>query len=222
MNLRLNKIYPPYLQIIAGILTIILGFLFYFDYYYVWYKIVDISIILLTIYTITSVITNEPESKKLKINLSFETLISFLSILFIYYFSEIYVSIFPLIIGFYILFLALSRFIRAYIYFTDKLKHKYLVLLDAIISLIFAIGLITHPLKNINYLSYWLAFYFMFYGFSFIVKGFNRLFVASDAQFSLPVPVFIGAFLPGNALDNIDLITSNEVEDVEVDLEVFI
>ncbi len=222
MNFSLNKGIKAYTQLFSGILTLILGIMFFVNYNYVWSKIISITILLLVLYTVVHIVEIDSENRKVRISMSIDVIISIGALILINLYSNYYVALFPIVVGVYLLLISLTRFVRAYVYFTDKLKYKYFVLIDAIVSLIFALALLNKPLANINYFSYYIGTYFIFYGSSFIMQGFTRLFLASDAQFSMPVPVFIGAFLPGNTLERITEITDVETEDKPSDLEVFI
>lgn len=222
MNFKLNKHYPAYFEFIMGILIVVVGILFFIDYQFVWNQFQLIVFLILVTNTLLRIFKYDKKNKKLNISMSLEVIVLAIATAFVHYFAFYFKALFPLVVGFYILAIALTRFIRAYTFFVDKLKYKYLVLLDAIISLNFALGLILHPVSNSDVFSYYLGAYFIFYGVSFIMRAFNKIFLSSDARFSMPVPVFIAAFLPGNALENIDQITAIEKEDKPSDLEVFI
>ncbi len=222
MNFKLNKRYPSYIELLAGILIIIVGIMFFIDYQFVWNQFQLIVFLILITNTILHIFKYDKENKKLNIQLSLEVFVLAVATTFVHYFSVYFKAMIPLIVGFYILAIALTRFVRTYTFFKDQLRFKYFVLLDAVISFLFAIGLIIHPITNTRIFSYYLGVYFIFYGISFFLAGFNKIFLAADAKFAMPVPVFIAAFLPGNALENIDEITSIEKEDKPSDLEIFI
>lgn len=222
MNFRLNKGISAFMQLLGGTVTAIIGILFFVNYSFVWDKIVSITILILVFFVITSLFSYDSDNRKINISLSLEFIFAISAIILVSMFSDYYIALFPIMVGFYILAIAVTRFIRTYVYFVDKLKFRYFVLLDALISLFFAIILIIHPLSNIRLFSYYVGTYLIFYGSNFIMQGFTRMFLASDAQFTMPVPVIIGAFLPGNTLDRIEEITAVETEDKPADLEIFI
>ena len=222
MNFNLNKHYPAYLQFIFGLLTIWMGVLFFINFEWMWDKIQFISVTFLVVFSILHLIQFDKDKKKMNIVLSLDVILMLAAALFIHLFEDLFIAMFPFAFGIYLLFIGISRLIKTYVFFQDKVRFRYLVLLDAIITLIFSLGLVLHPMKNKNAFSYYLGAYFIFYGLSFTIQGFNKMFISKDAVFSLPVPVFISAFLPAATLDNIDKITSVEKEDKPADLEVFI
>lgn len=197
------------------------GFSFFTNYAFIWEQILNISILLLIVYAITNIVSIDFKNKHLSLSISIEVILSIVSIILINMYSNIYLALYPIIIGAYVLLISISRFVRAYIYFQDQLKWKITMLFDAFISLFFAIALMIHPSRNFNVLSYWLGSYFIIYGLSFIIQGFSKMFLSSDALFTMPVPVFIGALLTGNTLDHIDELKNTEA-DIKTDLEVFI
>lgn len=222
MNFKLNENYPVYMDLLFSLFTIILGISFFINYEYVWDKFQSIVIILLLFNIVTNLVNYDKENKKMNISLSLEVILLIVALFFVHFYDRYFIALFPLFAGFYILLISLTRFVRTYIYFIDKLNFRYFVLLDAIISLVFSLRLFLKPLENTRLFSLYIGVYFIFYGISFFLRGFNQMFLASDASFSMPVPVFIGALIPANTLEKIDEITSFETEDLDSDLEIFI
>lgn len=222
MNFNLNKTYPAYIDFILGFTAIIVGILFFVDYQFVWDKFQSIIVILIVINIFTNIVKYDKENKKMNFSLSIEVLLLFIALILIGNYNTYFIALFPLFAGFYILAISLTRFIRTFIFFVDNIRFKIFVLLDAIISLFFALRLLFHPVQNTKLFSYYIGVYFIFYGASFLLRSFNQIFLASNAQFAMPVPVFIAAFIPANALEHIEEIVSVETEDLESDLEIFI
>ncbi len=219
---KLKTKYSPFIQLFSSIASLIVGLLFIVNYDFVWRFIHSISLILAFLFALSNLVKIDVNKKRLSISVSLQFLLALAGFVFINVKPALYVSLFPFFMGLYILFLAITRFIKFIVYLTDGLKYRYIVLLEAIITLIFALGLIVSPLDNINYLSYYVGVYFIFYGISDLIKALNKLIFAKDAQYSMPVPIFIAALLPKTTLLNIDKITTVETIDKKSDLEVFI
>ncbi len=222
MNFNLNKTCPAYIDLILGFATVIVGILFFVDYQFVWDQFQSIIVILIVINIVTNIVKYDNKNKKMNFSISLDVVLLFISLVLIANYNTLFIALFPLFAGFYILAISLTRFIRAYIFFVDKIRFKVFVLLDAIISLFFATRLLFHPVENTRLFSYYIGVYFLFYGGSFILRSFNQIFLASTAQFAMPVPVFIAAFIPANTLEHIDEIVNVEKEDRKTDLEIFI
>lgn len=219
---KLKTKYSPFLQLISASISFLVGLLFIFNYDFVWRFIIAISLLLLFLYALTNLFNINLKKFKLSINISLQLILAIIGFIFISVRPAYYVSLFPFFMGLYILLQAISRFFKFIVYYVDKLKYKYIILIEAIITLIFSLFLLIEPLSNLIYLSYYVGAYFIFYGFSGILKALNKLIFARDAHYTLPVPIFIAALLPKNTLDNISEITNIEKEDKPSDLEVFI
>lgn len=219
---KLKTKYSPHVQLLSALANFLLGFLFIFNYDFVWRFIVDISLFILIIYAVTNLVKIDLKKIKFNISISLQFFLAIIAFIYIYLNPTSYVRLFPFMVGWYIVLQALARFVKFVVFLSDKLKHKYFVLAEAVITLMFGLFLIIKPLDYINYLSYYIGSYFIFYGISDLLKSLNKLLFAKDAQYSMPVPVFIAALLPKNTLNNISKITNIETVDKESDLEVFI
>ena len=219
---KLKTKYSPFIQLISSLASLIVGVLFIVNYNFVWKFIHSISLVLAFLYAISNLVKIDFKKYRLSISVSLQFVLALTAFIFINVKPVLYVSLFPFFMGLYILLQAIARFVQFAVYLTDDLKYKYIILLEAIITLVFSLGLIIDPLANINYLSYYIGVYFIFYGLSDLFKSLNKLIFARDAQYSMPVPVFVAALLPKNTLLNIEKIVNIETIDKKSDLEVFI
>lgn len=222
MIFKLRRRYSPYLQLISAILNLIIAILTIINYNFLWEKIYEITLILLITYTIVNIFRFDEANNKLNISITLNVFLSVFAIMFILIWPKIFISIFPFVFGIYIFLQAIIRFIKLFIFFKDRLNYRYLVLLEASITLIFSSILLFDDNKKFIYLSYYLATYLIFYALSDFLKAFNKIFFASDARFAMAVPIFVAAILPRNTLNDIDTLIKNTKEDKKNDLEVFI
>lgn len=219
---KLKTKYSPYVQLFSAFVNLLVGFLFIFNYDFVWTFIVGISFIVLIVYGITNLLIIDLKKRKFNISFSLQFILSVISIIYIYLNPESFVRLFPFMVGWYIILQSVARFIKFLVYVNDDLKYKYFILAEAIITFMFGLFLIIKPLHYLIYLSYYIGTYFIFYSLSDLLKSLNKLLFSKDAQYTMPIPIFIAALLPKNTLNNIDKITNIETIDKQSDIEVFI
>lgn len=222
MIFKLRKRYSPYLQLFSGILNLAIAIIIFRDYNFFWQKINEIIIILLLTYTLVNIFRFDETKNKINISISLNVILSISTLVYINLYPHRFSNLFPFIFGIYILFQAFIRFIKTLIFFKDKLNYRYLVLLEAILTLVFSLTLLFNADKKLSYLAYYLAIYFTFYSLSDFLKAFNKLLFARDAKFALAVPIFVAALLPRNTLSEIDTLIKDTKEDTKSDLEIFI
>lgn len=219
---KLKTKYSPFVQLVSALVSLLVGFLFIVNYDFVWRFIINISLLLLFVYAFTNLVNIDLKKKKINISISFQFILAIFGFIYIYINPSSYVRLFPFIMGWYILLQAIARFFKFAVYLADKLKYKFFVLAEAIITLLFGIFLVIEPLQYLIYLSYYVGSYFIFYGLSDLLKALNKLVLSKDAHYAMPVPIIIATMLPKSTLNNILDITNVELEDKPSDLEIFI
>ncbi len=219
---KLKTRYSPFIQLASAFINLLAGFLFIFNYTFMWSFIVDVSLVLLFFYAIKNLVNFNFKDYKFNISISLHFLLSLVGLAYILFLPQSYIRLFPFVFGWYIIFQAIAKVFQFLVFLNDNLKYRYFILLEAIITFLFGFFLVVKPLTYIVYLSYYVGIYFIFYGLSDLLKSLNKLVFANDARFAMPVPVFIAALLPKNTLNNINKITNVETIDKKSDLEVFI
>lgn len=125
----------------------------------------------------------------------------FILFLLVLQFPTFFTAMIPFLYGLWALLSALVKFISLYAFHVDRVGNRIFVALDAVITLVFALILLTDPLPNIFTLSYVASAFLIFYGVVQISISINQLMGAKikdriNRQIHFPLPLMISVFLP--------------------------
>lgn len=155
----------------------------------------------------------------------------------IFFFSKpnTFLSLFPIIFGFYMLLNGIIKLLAYMIYKEQKLKGYHPTLLSSIIDFIFSFTTITNPSENINKLTIILGLYLILFGlthlYDLIKDLFPKLFKSKKRRIRVTLPIIISALIPygiytkiNNVLDKYStpVYIKNKNASGKVDLEIFI
>ncbi len=128
---------------------------------------------------------------------------SFIFILFllVLQFPIFFTAMIPFLYGLWALLSALVKFISLYAFHIDRVGNRIFVALDAVITLAFALILLTDPLPNIFTLSYVASAFLIFYGVvqvGIAIKQLmgNKIKNRINQSIHFPLPLMISVFLP--------------------------
>lgn len=151
----------------------------------------------------------------------------------------IFVDLFPLLFTIYVGINSIVKFITYWIYKNNDIKGRMHILLRSLISFIFFLILIFHPLVRDTITYIIVGIYFIMLSITYLFDGIDSMIPKSKKdklkrRFHLTLPVIIAAFLSKKALDEINEIFATEEEEipeevvrivkekVEPDIEVFV
>lgn len=148
----------------------------------------------------------------------FFILINVLMSLMILYIPNIYVKLFPIIIGIYILIIGLARLLTIFIY--QKIpESKINILINSLIHFTFSFILIFNSNNNLKSLTTIIGIYLILLGISYIPKGSHHKNNIKIVQ----IPTIFQSLKPFNDFINIDFENyNNEDNNIEVDVEILI
>lgn len=155
----------------------------------------------------------------------------------IFFFSKptTFLSLFPIIFGFYMLLNGIIKLLAYIIYKEEKLKGYHPTLLASIIDFLFSYIMISNPGDNIKTLTIILGIYLIFFGitylYDFIKDLYPKLFKTKKRKIRVTPPIIISALIPyriytkiNNILDkySTSVHIKNKNTSGKVDLEIFI
>lgn len=121
------------------------------------------------------------------------------------------------IFGLYAFIQSLVGFINGYIYHKDRLKGKFLVWFNAIITFIFSLLLLYSPTRNMKYFAILIGIYLIFYGaFSLFSYFYPKIPV------KIPLPIIFTMFLPKILMKKVEKELIKTTDNVNGDLEILI
>lgn len=229
-----QKKYQPLLPLLTSVVFLFLGILFITRFSSLWKFIHGIVVVIFIGQGMVQIVSSF-RSKEKKIIISI--LNAFISLgfgLFIYHNQTLFLAFFQYIFGFWILLNGIIQLLNFYfVYLKDKLKYRYLILIDAIITLFFAAIILIEPLSNFFIVSYLIGGYLIFFSITNLITSIQLLAHNSNAKrsLSIPMPIFIAAFIPNKVFTTINKLFQPEEIHSEptkntsksnVDLEVFL
>ncbi|MBQ7137291.1 MAG: DUF308 domain-containing protein [Bacilli bacterium] len=182
---------------------------------------------------IISLIFNLIKTKN-KINIIISTS-TFLIGLFFFSKPTTFLSLFPVIFGFYMLINGIVKLLVYVIYKEQKLKGYHPTLLSSLIDFGFSFVMIFYPSKNIKILTIILGIYLILFGltyvYDFLKDLFPKVFSHSRRRIRITLPIFISALIPYRVYTKINDALDKYVTPVHinkktinnaVDLEIFV
>lgn len=189
--------------------------------------------LLITILGVLSFVFNAIKPKK-KINLLL-SVSTFAMGLFFFSRPSTFLSLFPIIFGFYMLLNGIIKLVAYIIYKETKLKGYHPTLLASIVDFIFSYIMISNPGDNIKTLTIILGVYLIFFGITYLydlIKDlYPKLFKSKKRKIRVTLPIIISALIPyriytkiNNVLDKAStpVHIRNKNTSGKVDLEIFI
>jgi len=155
----------------------------------------------------------------------------------IFFFSRPYtfLSLFPIIFGFYMLLNGIIKLLAYIIYKEEKLKGYHPTLLSSIIDFIFSYIMIINPGHNIKKLTIILGLYLILFGLTYLydlIKDlYPKLFKTKKRKIRITLPIIVSALIPYSVYTKINNILEKYITPVHinkkntsgnVDLEIFI
>ncbi|MEG0872854.1 MAG: hypothetical protein RSE00_04270 [Clostridia bacterium] len=154
---------------------------------------------------------------------------------FILYKPEMFVDIFPLLLTFYVLIDAVVKTITFILYRNNDIKPRFSILIKCLISYIFFFILIFHPLFRGQVTYIIVGIYFILFGITYLFDSIDSLIPVEKKReikkrVRITLPVFIAAFIPKKALEEINEVFNDNDENrvkivkqnIEPDIEVFV
>lgn len=222
------------LLLVTGLFFILLGILFLFRAKFIWqfiYTLVLIGFIGLGCVQLLSLLKSK--TKIIKWNTIFSALVCFGFSFYIFLNPTKFFAFIPYVFGWWALLNSIIRMITYYVYKRDRLRNRFWILCDALITLTFALVLILNPLRHIIILSYLAGAYLIFYGTVQMIE-FNKEVIPSSITKAFKnhtrfgTPVILSAFIPRQVYSSIsDLIKQHKLDPLEDvrsndDIEIFI
>lgn len=155
----------------------------------------------------------------------------------VFFFSKptTFLSLFPIIFGFYMLINGIVKLLVYVIYKEQKLKGYHPTLISSLIDFIFSFTMIFYPSKNIKILTIILGIYLIFFGltylYDFLKDIFPKVFSHNRRRIRITLPIFISALIPYRVYTKINDALDKYVTPVHinkktlsniVDLEIFV
>ena len=128
----------------------------------------------------------------------------------VWIFPNLYLTLFPLVMGLYLLFQFALKSVTFVLYCKNNVPGRFFTLLSGIILLVIGILFLTSPYTHILTLTTTVGIYMILYSTTFFSDLIKELFpqkaasCPSKRRFRIPLPVFIAAFLPSRALAILD------------------
>lgn len=191
-----------------------------------------VSLLILILGILSFVFNAIKPKKKINILLSISTFA-----MGIFFFSRptTFLSLFPIIFGFYMLLNGIIKLLAYIIYKETKLKGYHPTLLASIVDFIFSYIMISNPGDNIKTLTIILGIYLMLFGFTYLYDFIKdlcpKLFKSKKRRIRVTLPIIISALIPysiytkiNNILDkySTSVHINNKNTSGKVDLEIFI
>lgn len=189
--------------------------------------------ILITFLGLVSLLFNIIKTKK-SINILISTS-TFLIGLFFYSKPNTFLSLFPIIFGFYMLINGMSKLLAYCIYKEQKLKGYHPTLFASLLDFLFSFIMIFNTSSNIKLLTIILGIYLILFGmtyfYDFLKDLFPDFFSSNKRKFRITLPIFISTLIPykvytklNNVLDKYitPVHVNNKNTSGNVDLEIFI
>jgi len=155
----------------------------------------------------------------------------------VFFFSKptTFLSLFPIIFGFYMLINGIVKLLVYVIYKEQKLKGYHPTLISSLVDFIFSFTMIFYPSKNIKILTIILGIYLIFFGltylYDFLKDIFPKVFSHNRRRIRITLPIFISALIPYRVYTKINDALDKYVTPVHinkktlgniVDLEIFV
>lgn len=189
--------------------------------------------LLITLLGFISFVFNLIKTKK-RINILISISTFFIG-LFFFTRQNAFLSLFPVIFGFYMLINGIIKLLTYIIYKEEKLRGYHPTLLASIIDFIFSFIMISNPSKNIKFLTIVLGIYLILFGitylYDFIKDLFPSVFSYKKRRIRITLPLFISSLIPYSVYTKINNVLDKYITPVqirnkntsgEVDLEIFI
>jgi len=146
-----------------------------------------------------------------------------------------FLSLFPIIFGFYMLLNGIIKLLAYIIYKEEKLKGYHPTLLSSIMDFIFSYIMISNPGQNIKKLTIILGLYLILFGLTYLYDLFKdlypKLFKTKKRKIRITLPIIISALIPYSVYTKINNVLEKYITPVhinnkntsgKVDLEIFI
>ena len=223
-----DKYYNASISLIIGIIVFVVGILL-FAFNESFYKgTIKLLLILLLINGIVQ-FAYSIRKRNNKSNL-IKCIINLLIALILYMIPAIPQSIFPLLIGLYLVLYAIIKIFIFVLYKKDNVSNGYKELIEALFLLYLSYVIALNPLENLAIILYATAIYFLFLGLSFIIDSiFTFIPIKIKKKNKVSLPLLFQLFIPYTYLLNIskneekeNIIVSNESKNIKSNLEILV
>jgi len=146
-----------------------------------------------------------------------------------------FLSLFPVIFGFYMLMNGIVKLLIYIIYKEQKLKGYHPTLLNSVVDFMFSLVMMFNPSQNIKRLTIILGIYLILFGityfYDFLKDTFPKRFSTNFRRIRITPPIFISALIPYGVYTKINNILDKYVTPINInkkkvsgniDLEIFI
>ena len=145
-----------------------------------------------------------------------------------------FLSIFPVLFGFYMLLNGTSKFASYIVYKKSERKKYYRILFSSLIDFIFSFIMISNPSKNIDRLTIILGLYLLLFGIGYFYDFLKECFpksLSKKRRFRVTLPIVVATFIPYEVLLNINkfinnwktpVLVNNKNTSGKVDIEILI
>lgn len=189
--------------------------------------------LLITILGLISFTFNAIKTKK-KINVLI-SISTFAMGMFFFSKPNTFLSLFPIIFGFYMLLNGIVKLLAYTIYKEQKLKGYHPTLLSSMIDFCFSFIMITNPSENIKILTIILGIYLIFFGLTYLydlIKDlYPKLFMTKKRKIRITLPIIVSTIIPYGVYTKINSLLDKHITPIhinnkntsgKVDLEIFI
>lgn len=223
---RISMIVNSFLFFLAGIVLLLIPTTSAMFFHII------VSLLISTLGILSFVFNSFRPKKKINILLSIST---FAMGMFFFSRPTTFLSLFPIIFGFYMLLNGIIKLLAYIIYKETKLKGYHPTLLASLIDFVFSYIMISNPNDNIKTLTIILGIYLIFFGVTYLydlMKDlFPKLFKSKRRNIRVTLPIIISALIPYRIYTKTNTLLDkyctpvhirNKNTSGKVDLEIFI